>query len=88
MLQGETTQALAEALADRAFGMEHLHTQEAARFEHMDAPFHQRLQALLEQGTTMADQAYLQRVEQVVTERDLIIELSREAVLRQGWALG
>jgi len=93
VLQEETTQALAEALADRAFWVEHLHAQQAARFEHMDAPFHQRLQALLEQGATLPDQAYLQQVEQVVTEREtaereLIIELSREAVLRQGWALG
>lgn len=93
VLQEETTQALAEALADREFWVEHLHTQQAARFEHMDAPFHQRLQALLEQGRTMPDQAYLQQVEQVVTERetaerDLIIELSREAVLRQGWQIG
>lgn len=41
----------------------------------------------------MADQQYLQQVEQVVTEREaaeqgLLIELSREAVQRQGWQIG
>ncbi|MNF02239.1 hypothetical protein D3C80_2013610 [compost metagenome] len=73
--------------------MEHLHEQQAARFEQMNAPFHVRLEALMEQGLTMSDQAYLQQVEQIVNEREalernLIVELSREAVLRQGWQIG
>jgi len=92
VLQEETTQALAEALADREFWVEHLHEQQADRFERMSAPFHERLEALIEQGATMADQQYLQQVEQVVTEREaaeqgLLIELSREAVQRQGWQI-
>jgi len=93
VLREETTQALAEALADREFWVEHLHAQHALRFEQMNVPFHERLDALTEQAPTMADQAYLQQVEQIVVEREaaernLIVELSREAVLRQGWQIG
>ena len=62
---------------------------EAARFSRLDEPFQQRLDALLEQSKTLSDGDYFAQVEHICAEREaakrqLLLELSREAIQRHG----
>ena len=87
VLRQETPQALAQALADRSFWQDYLHEQQAARFSRLDEPFQQRLDALLEQSKTLSDGDYFAQVEHIcaareVAKRQLLLELSREAIQR------
>ncbi|MCE7761714.1 hypothetical protein GQL56_03570 [Pseudomonas putida] len=89
VLQEETPQALAQALADRSFWQAYLNEHQAERFSRMDEPFQQRLDTLFEQSKTLSDDDYLTQTEQIsaereVAQRQLFLELSREAIQRQG----
>ncbi|EKT4529251.1 hypothetical protein QEM33_001817 [Pseudomonas putida] len=89
VLRQETPQALAQALADRSFWQDYLHELQAARFSRLDEPFQQRLDALLEQSKTLSDGDYFAQVEHICAEREaakrqLLLELSREAIQRHG----
>ncbi|WP_267273821.1 NEL-type E3 ubiquitin ligase domain-containing protein [Pseudomonas putida] len=89
VLREETPQALAQALADRSFWQDYLHEQQAARFSRLDEPFQQRLDALLEQSKTLSDGDYFAQTEHIcaareVAKRQLLLELSREAIQRHG----
>jgi hypothetical protein len=89
VLREETPHALAQALADQHFWQDYLHEHQAVRFSHLDEPFQQRLDALLEQSKTLSDGDYVTQSEQIcaereVAKRELVLELSREAIQRQG----
>ncbi|WP_426808898.1 NEL-type E3 ubiquitin ligase domain-containing protein [Pseudomonas sp. WOUb67] len=89
VLQEETPQTLARSLADRSFWQAYLNEHQAARFSRMDEPFQQRLATLFEQSETLNDEDYLTHTEQIgaareVAQRQLLLELSHEAIQRQG----
>ncbi|WP_043202055.1 NEL-type E3 ubiquitin ligase domain-containing protein [Pseudomonas putida] len=89
VLQEETPQTLAQSLADRTYWQAYLNEHQAARFSRMDEPFQQRLDALFEQSKTLGDTDYLMQTEQIsaereVAQRQLLLELSAEAIQRQG----
>ncbi|MFV3288604.1 NEL-type E3 ubiquitin ligase domain-containing protein [Pseudomonas sp. NY11955] len=89
VLQAETPHALAEALADRSFWQAYLYKHQAERFSRMNEPFQQRLDSVFEQSKTLSDRDYLTQTEQIRAEREvaqqqLLLELSREAIERQG----
>lgn len=89
VLREETPQSLAQALADRSFWQDYLSSHQSARFSRMNEPFQQRLDTLLEQSEALSDHDYLMQTEQISAEREaaqrqLFLELSREAIERQG----
>ncbi|MFJ4345674.1 NEL-type E3 ubiquitin ligase domain-containing protein [Pseudomonas sp. NPDC089401] len=66
----ETSEALAQSLVARDFWQEHLQRVEEARFERLDAPFHQRLEALMA-DTSVAEGERLTRIDQLHRERQV-----------------
>lgn len=85
VLSTETTEQLATSLVQREFWQEHLQRTEQARLEVADAPFHERLNALLEEAETVPEAEYLARVNVVNDERQvarkaLLLQLTREAL--------
>ncbi|MBH3428125.1 NEL-type E3 ubiquitin ligase domain-containing protein [Pseudomonas alkylphenolica] len=85
VLNTETTEQLAASLVQREFWQEHLQRTEQARLEVVDAPFHERLNALLEEAESVPEVEYLVRVNAVNDERQvarqaLLLQLTREAL--------
>ncbi|MBA6114628.1 MULTISPECIES: NEL-type E3 ubiquitin ligase domain-containing protein [Pseudomonas] len=81
----ETDEQVAASLVQREFWREHLERSQAARLEAADAPFHERLQALLEGAEGVPEAEYLARVAAVNNERqaarnELLLALTREAL--------
>lgn len=87
VLEEETRETLAQALADRSFWQDYVQAGQAERFDKLDEPFQVQLDALFEQADTLADDDYLQRIEQVSGERKeaqakLMLELTLNALQR------
>ncbi|WP_164897281.1 NEL-type E3 ubiquitin ligase domain-containing protein [Pseudomonas alkylphenolica] len=85
VLDAETTEQLATWQVQREFWQEHLERTEQARLEVADAPFHQRLNTLLEEAETVPEAEYLARVNVINDERQvacqaLLLQLTREAL--------
>lgn len=81
----ETDEQIAVSLAQREFWQEHLQRTQASRLEVADAPFHERMQAVLESAESVPEAEYLARVGVVHAERqaarsDLLLALTREAL--------
>ncbi|MFP5426851.1 MAG: NEL-type E3 ubiquitin ligase domain-containing protein [Gammaproteobacteria bacterium] len=87
IVRAETITALSESLAAREFWQEYLRAVHSEAFETLNTPFHERLEALLEQAWTLGERVYLERVAAVSTERTaaeraLLLRLTREAYER------
>ncbi|MFJ4430111.1 NEL-type E3 ubiquitin ligase domain-containing protein [Pseudomonas sp. NPDC089395] len=83
--RAETDEQVAASLAQREFWQDHLERTQAARLEAADAPFHERLQALLEGAGSVPEAEYLARVGAINSERQaarhaLLLEMTREAL--------
>jgi hypothetical protein len=83
----ETRDALSRSLAERDFWQRYLQEAHAEAFDALNEPFHARVDALYDQRQTLADQAYLDAVQQVQAERSLaerawVLELTRQAYER------
>ncbi|MNM07946.1 E3 ubiquitin-protein ligase ipaH3 [compost metagenome] len=77
----ETAERLAQSLVAREFWQEHLLRSEVARFERLDAPFHERLAALME-DQQLPDSERVASMNQVGDQRTaarqaLLLELTR-----------
>ncbi|WEK29177.1 MAG: NEL-type E3 ubiquitin ligase domain-containing protein [Candidatus Pseudomonas phytovorans] len=68
--RAETNEALARALVAQDFWQTHLEHVECTAFDRLDAPFHQRLEALME-DQSVAEGERLQRIDQLHRERQL-----------------
>lgn len=79
VLTTETDERLASSLAQRDFWIDHLRRRFGHLFEEMNAPFHARLEALDGWGAEVAEQTYLERVEQLARERE---QAERRLMLR------
>ncbi|MFJ3450106.1 NEL-type E3 ubiquitin ligase domain-containing protein [Pseudomonas sichuanensis] len=82
VLRGENLQVLVESLAQRPFWERFARERHAEHFEAMAEPFHQRLEAGLEQGANSAEYVTLaQRLRQELqeAEQQLLQTLAREA---------
>lgn len=92
--RAETIAALSESLAAREFWQAYLRTVHNNTFETLNAPFHERLDALLEQAWTLGERVYLERVavlsaERAAAEQALRLRLTREAYERDSrWRTG
>lgn len=87
VITAQTPQALARSLVQREFWVNHLYSRFAARFNEMNRPFHERLEALEAQAADLALGVYLPQVEQVASERNdaeqqLLQALTEEALAR------
>ncbi|WP_410481762.1 NEL-type E3 ubiquitin ligase domain-containing protein [Pseudomonas plecoglossicida] len=87
VLTNETGERLADSLVVRDFWQAHLRATYVARFESIDTPFHERLEALqadfrVPEAERLAE---IQRVanERQVAERDLMLTLTLDALDRQ-----
>ncbi|MNO40161.1 E3 ubiquitin-protein ligase sspH1 [compost metagenome] len=83
----ETRDVLSRSLAERDFWQRYLQEAHAEAFDALNEPFHARVDALYDQRQTLADQAYLDAVQQVQAERSLaerawVLELTRQAYER------
>lgn len=84
MLANETGERLASSLIVRDFWQAHLRAAHAARFELLDAPFHERLEAL--QGNfTLPEAERLTEINRVASERqaaerELMMTLTLDAL--------
>lgn len=84
VLGAESASKLVEAMCGRAFWRKHLRDTCPARFEAVDQPFHQRLEALADAAEDMSENDYLEAIGKVATardaaQRDLIDQLTAEA---------
>ncbi|MBF8792504.1 hypothetical protein IRZ70_06815 [Pseudomonas monteilii] len=84
VLETETPECLAASLVDRDFWQLHLRRTQSSRFDEFNAPFHQRVESLME-DEQVPEAERLARINQVNQERaqgerDLMLELTREAM--------
>ncbi|MFK0094465.1 NEL-type E3 ubiquitin ligase domain-containing protein [Pseudomonas sp. NPDC090592] len=84
----ENPDALSSSLAQRDFWQQYLRRLHADRFEAMSGPFHERLEVVFDQRERMSDQAFRDSVqalqaERSTAERELYLELTREAYHRR-----
>lgn len=80
----ENRDALSRSLAERDFWQQYLQSLHTDWFEAMNAPFHERLEAVFDQREQMTDQAFREAVERVQAERAeaeqaLYLNLTRQA---------
>ncbi|PVZ43663.1 NEL-type E3 ubiquitin ligase domain-containing protein [Pseudomonas sp. CC120222-01a] len=84
VLRHETGEQLAAALIERAFWQSHLRNAYPARFDALNAPFHERLEIMQADSTTPEAQRVAQintlASEQRLAERDLMHTLTLEAL--------
>ncbi|MFJ4066274.1 NEL-type E3 ubiquitin ligase domain-containing protein [Pseudomonas sp. NPDC089996] len=83
----QTPAAVSASLAQRDIWVDYLHERYPGQFEASDAPFHERLEGLLEQAATLPDQTYRDQVDAVAqartaAEQALIRRLTDQAIRR------
>lgn len=89
VLQRERTPAFLNALIARDFWMEYLQTHYAARFESVQAPFHERLNDLDDRAfATLRTDEYMAQIELIRTQRTLAtnvlaLQLTREIIAKE-----
>ncbi|MCO7565486.1 leucine-rich repeat domain-containing protein [Pseudomonas sp. S 311-6] len=65
----QTPERLAQSLVERDFWQEHLLRAHAEVFEALDAPFHRRVEALMERSSALPEGQYLARMNSIGSER-------------------
>lgn len=83
--EGETEERLAHSLIQRTFWRQYLQHAHASRFDAFNAPYHERLEALLEPRHELAERDALDEIAHIQTEREsgervLMLELTLAAL--------
>jgi hypothetical protein len=84
--EAETAEAVAQSLVDRDFWQTYLLRTEQARFEESDRPFHDRMEAVMNDATVLNGRRVTQmnqiRDERLAAQRTLMLEITRQKL---GW---